>query len=243
MSATPVFQGFGPQSLAFFTALAFHQSREWMADNKNLYETQVRQPMGLLLEQLSAEFVRREVPLQGNLKTSMFRLNRDVRFARDKALYKTAAGAVMTRSGSKGEQGLLYINLDPKGCFVACGVYQPLPAQLAEIRRDIVARSEVFRQACTAMPDLSLDSGDSLTRAPRGFEAVTEPDLAAALRMRSLIFRMPVPEADIFTAGLADTLAGFAEQALPFLRFAWNAVDRVPMDERAEAPRKGKVSG
>lgn len=241
--ASAAFAGFGPQALPFFTALAFHQSREWMEANKGLYETDVRAPMGLLLADTSAQLARRDIPLRGSLKTSMFRLNRDVRFSKDKALYKTAAGAVMTRSGSKGEQGLLYLHIDPKGCFVACGVYQPLPVQLAEIRRDIVARSEVFRQACAAMPDLSLDSGDSLTRAPRGFEAVTEPDLAAALRMRSLIFRMPVPEADIFTAGLADTLAGFAEQALPFLRFAWNAVDRVPMDERAEAPRKGKVSG
>ena len=243
MSATPVFQGFGPQSLAFFKALAFHQSREWMADNKNLYETEVRQPMGLLLEQLSAEFVRRNVPLQGKLKTSMFRLNRDVRFARDKALYKTAAGAVMTRGGTKGEQGLLYLHIDPEGCFVACGVYQPMPVQLAEIRRDIVARSQAFRQACAAMPSISLDSGDSLTRAPRGFEAVTDPDLAAALRLRSLIFRMQLPEAEIFAPGLADTLAGFGEQALPFLRFAWNAVDRVPMDERGEPPRKRKVTG
>ena len=76
------FDGFGPQALSFFSALAFHQSRDWMKANKALYETDVRQPMGLLLDDLSAELARRGVPLRGALKTSMFRLNRDVALPR-----------------------------------------------------------------------------------------------------------------------------------------------------------------
>lgn len=233
---TSHFTGFGPQSLAFFKALAFHQNREWMAANKHIYEAQVRGPMGLLLDDLSAEFARRDVPLQGALKTSMFRLNRDVRFAKDKALYKTAAGAVMTRSGANGEQGLIYIHIDPEGSFVACGVYQPMPAQLAEIRHDIVARTAAFRSAVSG---LTLSPEGSLTRAPRGYEAVSEPDLASALRLHSLVFRQPLSEQDVLSAGLVSTVAAFGEQAMPFLRFVWNAVDRVPIDERAAGPRKG----
>ena len=233
------FRGFGPKALDFFTALAFHQNRDWMEANKALYESDVKQPMGLLLEDLSDELARRGIPLRGTLKTSMFRLNRDVRFSKDKSLYKTAAGAVLTRSGGKNEPGLVYLHIDPRGCFAASGVYQPLPAQLAEIRRDIRARPEAFRTACGALDPLGLSQEDRLTRAPKGFEDVSEPFLAAALKLRSLTFHQPLAQPDIFSSALVAALAGFAERSAPFLRFCWNAVDRVPMDER-ETPRKGR---
>ena len=237
---TQTFQGFGPQALGFFRALAFHQNKEWMAENKALLESDIRQPMGLLLDDLSAAFASRNIPLRGSLKTSVFRLNRDVRFSRDKSLYKTSTGAVLSRSGSKADQGFLYIHLDPKGCFLACGVYQPMPAQLAEIRRDIVARPAAFRAACAAMGGLALSSDDSLTRAPRGYEQVSEPDLASALRLRSLVFECPVDDAELLSGGLTGKIIHFAAQAMPWLQFCWNALDRVPLDERAEAVRKGK---
>ena len=236
------FTGFGPQALSFFSALAFHQNRDWMEANKALYETDVRQPMGLLLHDLSAEMACRDVPLRGALKTSMFRLNRDVRFSKDKSLYKIAAGAVLTRSGSKNEQGLLYLHIDPLGSFVACGVHHPLPAQLAEIRHDIVSRAHAFRAACAAMDGRTLSDEDRLTRAPRGFEAVAEADLASALRLRSLVFRQSLPDADVFSSRLVATIAAFAEQSAPFLRFCWNALDRVPLDEREDARKlKGRA--
>ena len=234
----PVFDGFGPQALSFFSALAFHQSRDWMEANKALYETDVRRPMGLLLDDLSAELARRDVPLRGALKTSMFRLNRDIRFAKDKSLYKIAAGAVLTRSGGKNEQGLLYLHIDPLGSFIACGVHRPLPAQLAEIRHDIFARAVAFRAACAAMDGLVLSDDDRLTRAPRGFEAVSEADLASALRLRSLVFRRPLQDGAVFSPKLVAIIAAFAEQSAPFLRFCWNALDRVPLDERDDARRQ-----
>ena len=232
---TAGFQGFGPQALGFFRALAFHQNRDWMEANKPLYDSDVRLPMGLLLDDLSAELARRDVPLRGSLKASMFRLNRDVRFSKNKSLYKIAAGAVLTRSGAKGEQGQLYLHIDPLGSFAACGVYGPMPAQLSEIRHDIVARAPVFRAACAAMLPLVLSDEDRLTRAPRGFEAISEPDLADALRLRSLIFRQPIADALVGSAALLTTIAAFAEQAAPFLRFCWNALDRVPLEAREEA--------
>ena len=234
---TAGFQGFGPLALDFFRALAFHQNRDWMEANKQLYDSDVRAPMGLLLEDISAELARRDVPLRGTLKASMFRLNRDVRFSKDKSLYKTAAGAVLTRSGAKGEQGLLYLHIDPLGSFAACGIYAPMPVQLAEIRHDIVARAPAFRAACAAMQPLALLDEDRLTRAPRGFESVSEPDLAGALRLRSLVFRQPFADAQVFSVALVQTIAAFAEQAAPFLRFCWNGLDRVPLEAR-EAKRR-----
>src|SRR5262245_24668270 len=95
------FTGFGPKALPFFEALKFHQNREGFEENRSLYESDVLAPMVALIDDLTSAFARRKIPLRGDGKRSIFRLNRDVRFSKDKSPYKTHAGAVMTRSGSK----------------------------------------------------------------------------------------------------------------------------------------------
>ena len=99
------FQGFGPQALPFLKALAFHQTKEWFEANRATYEFDLRTPMGDLVEQLSAAFAKAKIPLKGDRKSSLFRIHRDVRFAKDKSPYKTNVGAVMTRFGKKNEPG------------------------------------------------------------------------------------------------------------------------------------------
>ena len=234
----PTFPGFGPNALPFFRAIAFHQTREWMEENKHLYESEVRQPMALLLDDLSARFAAEGIPLKGDAKRSIFRLNRDVRFSKDKSLYKVQCGAVMTRSGTKNEQGLLSIHIDPKGSFAASGFYHPEPAQLAQLRHDIVARAEVFKAL-----GLTLADYDKLTRNPRGYEAVEDPALANALRHRSLTVHRPLDVAQIHAPALVETIAAFARDMLPFLTFGWNAVDRVPRAPREEPGAKHRVRG
>src|SRR5579862_452722 len=131
------FKGFGPQALPFFRALAFHQTREWFEENRETHETQVKGPFGDLIEDLAAAFAKARVPLKGDRKASLFRLNRDIRFSKDKSPYKTHAGAVLTRGGGKNDQGLLYIHVAPEECFAAAGFYGPEPGELARLRRAI----------------------------------------------------------------------------------------------------------
>ncbi len=91
------FKGFGKKALPFFKALAFHQSKAWFDENRALYESDVVEPMIALLDDLTAAFAKKKLPLRADGKKSVFRIHRDVRFAKDKHPYKTHAGAVMTR--------------------------------------------------------------------------------------------------------------------------------------------------
>ncbi len=125
--AMAAFKGFGAKALPFFKALKFHQSKAWFDENRELYDRDVVEPMIALLDDLTARFAKAKIPLKASGKKSMFRINRDVRFAKDKSPYKTHAGAVMTRSGGKMENGLVYIHIDPEGCFVAGGFHIPEP--------------------------------------------------------------------------------------------------------------------
>jgi uncharacterized protein (TIGR02453 family) len=220
------FAGFGPKALPFFKALAFHQSREWFEANRETYESAARAPMGDLVEDVAERLRQAKIPIKGDRKSSLFRIHRDVRFAANKDPYKTNCGAVLTRSGNKNDPGLLYFHLSPEECFFAAGFYLPEPDQLARLRAGVARAPKPF-QAMTAKlkkAGLALSADDSLKRAPRGFEAIDDPELAAAMRLKSMVCLRPVGEAAIASPMLVDDFCAFAGDALPLLKWGWDAL-------------------
>lgn len=222
------FQGFGPKALAFFEALAFHQTKAWFEENRALYETDVRGPLGLLVADLTAELARREVPLAGDPKRSLFRINRDVRFSKDKSPYKTNAGATLTRDGAKLSQGLLYVQVAPRDSFVALGFYEPEPAQLAALRGAMAEKAERWAAVKAGLEGagLALSREGAAKRMPRGFEAVDPASpLAEDLKLKSLIVSRPLSADEILRPGLVGTIADVAVAGRGLLDFGWSALD------------------
>jgi uncharacterized protein (TIGR02453 family) len=225
------FAGFGPQALPFFKGLAFHQTRDWFEANRAIYESDVKAPFGDLIEELAAAFAKAGIPLRGDRKASLFRLNRDVRFSKDKSLYKTHAGAVMTRSGAKDDNGLLYIHIAPEGCFSASGFYHCEPKDLLRYRQSIARAPKDWKRLAAGLKKKGLEMSDeeSLQRLPRGFEAVDDPEIAVAVKQKSYICRRPIDAARIGSSGLVKDLLVFARDAAPLLEWGWAAA----IDERA----------
>jgi uncharacterized protein (DUF2461 family) len=71
---------------------------------------------------------------------------------------------------------------------------------------------------------LALSTEDSLKRAPRGFEAIDDPEIAAAMRLKSLVCLRPIPETAIASAALVDDFCAFTADALPLLKWGWDAI-------------------
>jgi uncharacterized protein (TIGR02453 family) len=221
------FTGFGPKALPFFEALKFHQNRDWFEENRGLYEADVLAPMVALIDDLTEAFANRKIPLRGDGKRSIFRLNRDVRFSKDKSPYKTHAGAVMTRSGSKKDNGLLYVHIDPTGCFTAAGFYMPEAPALAAVRKAILAHPNKAKALLARLEKSGLELGtsDQLTRTPRGFEALKGGPLDGMIRLKSFIVEERLPDKLVKSPKLAEKIVDFAERARPLLDFGWQAAD------------------
>jgi uncharacterized protein (TIGR02453 family) len=220
------FAGFGPKALPFFKALKFHQSREWFEANRETYESAVKGPIGDLVEDVAERLAKAKIPIKGDRKSAMFRIHRDVRFSANKDPYKTHAGVVLSRSGGKDDPGLLYFHLSPEECFFAAGFYQPDPDQLARLRAAVSRGPKPFKAMTTKLKKtgLTLSAEDSLKRAPRGFEAIDDPEIAAAARLKSVICLRPIPETAIVSAALAGDFCAFAADALPLLKWGWDAL-------------------
>jgi uncharacterized protein (TIGR02453 family) len=220
------FAGFGPNALPFFKALKFHQSREWFEANRETYESAVKGPMGDLVEDVAERLIQAKIPIKGDRKSSLFRIHRDVRFSANKDPYKTNSGVVLSRSGNKNDPGLLYFHLSPEECFFAAGFYAPDPVKLARLRTAATRSPKGFKAMAAKLKKtgLALSIEDSLKRAPRGFEAIDDPEIAAATRLKSMICLRPVEEAAIASPALADDFCAFAADALPLLKWGWDAL-------------------
>src|SRR5256885_15211887 len=135
MTPNTAFAGFRPAAFAFLNELRDNNDPAWFKPRKEVYDAEVLAPFRDLIVAVGAALREAELPLVGDPQRGIFRIYRDVRFSPDKRLYKTHAGAVLTRSGGKRDPGLLYLHLEPGGSMVAAGFCHPQPPLLARLRR------------------------------------------------------------------------------------------------------------
>lgn len=213
------FKGFGEKAVPFLKALDFHQSREWFQENRDLYESELHEPFCDLVETLSQRFAAAGLGLRGDRKKSLFRINRDVRFSKDKRPYNRHLSAILSPDGTKMEQGVFYVHIGLERCFAGVAWWQPGPELLQAMRKAIVTKPAAFRGMVAALKKsgLALDSEDRLKRAPRGFEDVVEDDLAQVVRNRHFVVRHDIDPATIHSPALVDDIVGFTRSAKPLL--------------------------
>jgi uncharacterized protein (TIGR02453 family) len=163
------FAGFRPAAFTFFSDLKDNNDPAWFKPRKALYEAEVLVPFRELVATVGGALGQAGLPLVGDPRHGIFRIYRDVRFSPDKRLYKTHAGAVLTRSGGRRDPGVLYIHVAPGESMVAAGFWHPEPALLARLRRAVLADPDDFlsiadRLAAAGCP---LTSDDKLSRPPQ----------------------------------------------------------------------------
>jgi uncharacterized protein (TIGR02453 family) len=225
-----VFDGFGGKALPFLKALAFHQSREWFAENRALYESEIKRPMYAMIDAATARFENLGIPLRGSGGASMFRVNRDARFSKDKSPYNTHASAVLTRNGTKKDSGGAYIHVKPGECYVGAGIWFTEPPVLNALRRKIL----VFPDTFLAIEDALLAKGlplvpeDELKRLPPGFQHVTDPRLQRLMRQKHFFANKPVSDDAITLPAFLDALVDVTLAMQPLFEFCWPALDAAP---------------
>jgi uncharacterized protein (DUF2461 family) len=109
------FEGFAPRELGFLADLSANNNKDWFSEHRSVFDEGLKPAMGRLITALSVEFAARDLPFAGDAKKSVFRINRDVRFSRDKRPYKTHISASLTREGDKMAPGAVYVHVEPEG--------------------------------------------------------------------------------------------------------------------------------
>ena len=144
-------------------------------------------------------------------KECMFRINRDVRFSKDKSPYKTNFGASINKGGRKAfNYAGYYFHLEPGQSFAGGGLYMPMPDDLRKLRQEIDYNFDAFKKIIgsrkfkTAYGDLYKGEEFSLSRVPKGYEA--DNPAADYLKLKSYIATVEIPDVMLTSKSLVKTV-------------------------------------
>ena len=156
-------------------------------------------------------------------KDCMFRINRDVRFSKDKSPYKTNMGAYINRGGKKSVFAGYYFHCEPGQSFVGGGLWMPMPPELNKVRQEIDYNLDAFKKIITSKKfkavykDLSHDKEYVLSRVPKGYEP-TNP-AAEYLKMKSFVSMTSLKDSDLTSKELVKKTTTAFEALQPLIDF------------------------
>ncbi len=183
--------------------------KEWFHENRKTYEV-ARMIHLELMESLSARIQQFDKEIIGlNIKNCIFRINRDIRFSKDKSPYKTHFGGFIAKDGTKSQFAGYYLHIEPGASFLGGGVYMPAADKLKAIRQEIYYHADEFKQILSKENLLDyfgeLEEVEKLKTAPKGFpKDFADIDL---LRHKHYVVGRNLSDTEI-------TADGFMEEAL-----------------------------
>jgi uncharacterized protein (TIGR02453 family) len=223
------FTGFRPAGQRFLGALQRNNDRQWFDKNKHIYESELREPLAALVEEMDVRFAAFAPEIIGDPKRSLFRIHRDVRFSKDKSPYKTNvacwffhrdAGRGVGASTPHGGAGF-YFHMEAKRASIGAGIWMPPRPTLQKIR-DVIAENHrgltrVLTEPAFKKQFGTLDEENMLMRMPRGY-ADSHP-ASALLRHQSFTVGRELSGRELHGAKLPDLLARDYARMLPFVRW------------------------
>jgi uncharacterized protein (TIGR02453 family) len=164
------------EALQFLADLIANNNTEWMHENKKRYESYKKDYHNFI-----ASILNEMKPLDKSLeplevKYCTFRINRDIRFSKDKSPYKTNMGVWMSQNKNSKNAPGYYIHFEKGNCFIAGGVWCPEPNELKLIRKEIeffhddleaIVTDKTFKNE---FKELTRDESNTLKKAPKDFD-------------------------------------------------------------------------
>ncbi len=201
---------------AFGAELARNNSRDWFEPRKAAWKADVEAPARLLAEIVAEEITR----ITGDAHLpKLFRINRDVRFSKDKSPYKTSLAMMWSTADKDALAPVFYFGIEPAATFLGCGTPGLDREALARYRAMVDRWGDAMAAAIAETGASFSDMGEApLKRVPKPYD----PDHPHGdlLRRRSLALGGPLPDGwRTHGDGLVAALSDGVERLMPWRRF------------------------
>ncbi len=202
-------------SFEFLLKLKKNNNREWMQEHKKEY---------LANEKALKEFyatVASELNATDEIaKTKVFRINRDIRFSKDKTPYNFHRSVSFSRAGAH-RRGGYYLRLEPGNCLMAGGFFGPNPEDLLRIRKEFEMDSSEIREIL-AQKDFKKAFGGfnqeyAVKTAPKGFSK--EDENIDLIRLKSFFVNHHFTDEEVFASDFKDNLVHHYQLLRPFFDY------------------------
>ncbi len=213
--------------VVFLEELKDNNYKEWFDLNRKRYE---------LIKKDFLEFVSSLIIRISEFDTSVsylkpkdciFRINRDIRFAKDKSPYKANFGTYMVKGGKKSGNAGYYLHIEPDNCFIAGGIYAPSPSDLKLIRNEIYENPLTFKTFIENEEFVKVYgglSGDKLSNLPRGYDKNFE--FGDLLKYKHYISFRQLDKNEIFDANFLDNLVSYFHATFSFNEYLNEIIEK-----------------
>ncbi len=216
-------------TIDFLKELKLNNHKEWFEKNRKRYEYAKVDYLQLVGEVLKG--VSDNDPSIAALqpKDCVFRINRDVRFSKDKSPYKTNMGAGFSKGGKKMVVAGYYLHLEPGSSFIAGGMWMPEAPSLKKIRQEIDYCFDEFDGIVKAESFIkqlgSLENGSDVTlsRPPKGYEETNQA--ISYLKLKSFIATSPILDTELTSKELIPKIVAACAALQPLVYFINRALE------------------
>ncbi len=209
-----------PTTLQFLKQLKANNTKVWFDANRKRYD-QAREEFIALSETIINELAKIDPLLAGvEAKSCLFRINRDVRFSKDKSPYKTNFAAYYAPGGKNSNYCGWYLHLEPGKSMMGGGLWQPEPAAMAKVRQEIDYNFKQFKKIIekdsfkAAFPKIE---GEQLKTTPKGYDATNAA--IHYLKHKSWIVSHSFSDKDITSPDFCKNFIAHAKLIKPWLAF------------------------
>lgn len=220
---------FTQSTFDFLSTLAANNNRDWFQENRSNYEDKVRTPalnfitdIGDDLAIISPHFLALPKKMGG----SLMRVNRDIRFGKDKRPYKTNIGIQFRHELGKDVHAPgFYLHIENGDCFVGAGIWRPDALALGKIRDAIIEKSEhwIAARDDKAFNKYFVLEGSALKNGPRGYPK--DHPLLDDLKRKDFIAIAPITKKIVVSKNLIPDAINYFNQATPLMRYLCNALN------------------
>jgi len=218
------------ETLQFLSILKENNNKPWFDANRKTYEAAKKNFAEVVQELIKGigKFDKSIEEAQLEVKNCTFRINRDVRFSKNKDPYKTNFGASFSKGGKKAHSAGYYLHIDPSECFLAGGIWMPEPDDLKKIRIEIDYNYDEINGILTAesfkkyLPN-GLDREAFTVRPPKGYDD-TNPAIEL-IKLKSFTASSVIDSSEILKPNFTDTVLEGFKAMQPYIEFLNRAIE------------------
>jgi len=218
-----------PSTLKFLRDLKKNNNKPWFDAHRPQYES-AKKDFEVFIQEVITKHGKNDPDIKDIIaKNCLFRINRDVRFSKDKSPYKSNMGAYISKGGKKSPYSGYYFHCEPGQSFIGGGIWQPEPDKMKKVRQEIDYNWDEFKKIVGSKKFKSiyndLHTGDdmSLSKVPQGFEK--DNPAATYLKLKSWVAMRNIKDTDLTSKGLLKLTLDTFDTLLPLLRFLNRAVE------------------
>jgi uncharacterized protein (TIGR02453 family) len=222
---------FTPKLFAFIRDLKENNDRDWFKAHQDLFEEHVREPALRFIEDFSDPLLKVSEHFTADGRKvggSLFRIQRDTRFSKDKTPYKTHVGIHFRHVATRDDVHApgFYLHLEPAGSWAALGLWRPSTEHAYAIREGIAADPAGWKRAAYGKKFVGLYGaleGESLKRPPRDFDP--EHPLIEDLKRKDFIASTRFRQSDVTKDGFMEQYLATIKTGVPLMRYLCEAID------------------